>query len=303
MYADKSTNTGSRDEIINLSDAPTETGTMYQGTRPGYRAPGHIVKELGEPMRLVFGDMTGVFILCWIPVIFAFFFPWSVFIRNVTVVGDLDSHQLALALTIGIFPWIVLVLHVWKGRLWDGILDMILWALWECLIMIALCYLYPDRAQEIIFRASDYWDEMSRWIASGKGAEGDIAQWGMIHAKHLGMLVIAGFLFGLPALIFGVLQLNYMNFYVAQLMSASDNPLLTLVVAWHFWSILRVVGYIILASTMFQIFMALIIRRPSRNYAIAGGFIWGILFVIADATCKYVYAENVRQWLFDNVRL
>ena len=252
------------------------------------------IREIGPPMRLIYGDMVGVFFLCWIPMMVGFFFPWSLIIPNTRLFDELTLHQLAFASLIAIFPWIVLILHLWRGRLWDGILDMLLWALWECIIVLILCYLYPDQSKDLIFKAGSYWSEMKDWLVSGEGPEGSPIIWLPIHAKHLATLIIGAFVLGLPALIMGVLQLNYMNFYVANVVEHSNNPLLTLAVAWHFWSIFRVIGFIVIASAIFQLFMGWVIRRPMLKAWVVSALITGVVFIILDGVCKWLYAENVR---------
>jgi len=252
-------------------------------------------KKASPPLRFVFGDMWGVIFLIWVPVIICFFLPWHLLIPDTEIIGNLKYHQAIFGLVIALPPWIVLIVHLTRGRLLDGILDMFLWAIWECFIMILLCFLYPDVGSDVIWNGSGYWEEMRGWLATGEGIEGDPGQWLYVHAKHLIMLVIGALVFGLPALVMGVFQLNYMNYYVARCMLLSDNPLITLLAAWHFWSILRVAGYIILASTFFQAVLRLIFRTRWSGGAFAGGLVTGLLFMVADGIFKWLYAEHVRE--------
>ncbi len=248
-------------------------------------------------MRLVYGDMAGVVFLCWIPILAAFFLPWSLFMPDVVLVGELTVLHLAVAGLIAVFPWIVLILHLVRGRIWDGILDMLLWAIWECLIVITLCYLYPDRAQALFWNASTYWEDMREWLMTGQGTEGDPSKWLPIHLTHLGLIHVGAFILGLPALILGVFQLNFMNFYVANCLRASSDPFLTLPVAWHFWSIIRVIGFITIATAIFQMFLRLVFSVPSRWSTIWLAWISGIIFVVADALLKWQFAEKIRLML------
>jgi membrane protein CcdC involved in cytochrome C biogenesis len=48
------------------------------------------------------------------------------------------------------------------------------------------------------------------------------------------------------ALLFGTVLVNYMNYYVTQLMINSPTPLLMSVIGWHPWSICRVLSFITL---------------------------------------------------------
>jgi hypothetical protein len=281
-----------------VSEPVTETGEY---TPPAYtgrtKVSERVERPLLPPLRFVFGEVWGIVFLIWLPILILFFFPWTIIGQNEAVVGSLKLHQLLFALVIALPPWIVLIVHLVRGRLWDGILDMFLWAIWESFIMLILCYLYPERASSVIWNASSYWDEMRHWIATGKGAEGDPSVWLLIHLKHLIMLIIGAIVFGLPALLMGVLQLNYMNYYVARCALLSDNPLLTVFTAWHFWSVIRVAGFIILASSFFHMILRLFFRVRWSGAAFGFGLFYGFLFIFFDGLLKWLYADTVRELL------
>jgi hypothetical protein len=302
--------TGDGSDQERAAEQPKPYEPIYAGegeplVRPSYEPPPpaptrkirRLEKPLGEPMRLVFGDMSGAFFLVFIPVLFAFFFPWNLWLPNIAVAKGLTVRHLALACTIAIFPWIVLTLHLARGRLWDGILDMFLWAIWECGIMITLCYLYPHRAEAVLYNAAAYWDDMQSWLITGHGTEGTISAWFPIHLRHLVLIHIGAFLIGLPGLVLGVLQLNFMNYYVSRCMLAATDPLRTLPVAWHFWSVIRVLGFITIASAIYQVFLRLIFRVPARWGWIWGAWFSGMIFVVLDALLKWRFAETVRMML------
>ncbi len=256
-------------------------------------------KPKPKPARFIFGEMFGAVFLAWIPVVVAFFLPWSVWTGDAAIAGSLTVTHLIVALIIALPPWVVLLLKLIRGRLLDGIIEMFLWAIWECVAMVILCYLYPGQGENLIWHASEYWNDMHGWLVSGTGEEATPALWLPIHAKHLVMVSVAAFLGGLPALIMGVLQLNYMNYYVARCLLLSDNPLLTCIVAWHFWSVMRVIGYIIISSTLFQLFMKLVFRSPWRVSSFVLGIIFGLLFVVGDGICKWQFADDWRIILSD----
>jgi hypothetical protein len=243
--------------------------------------------------------MSGVVFWVWIPALLAFFLPWEQWVGQTQVVGSLSASRLVVALIIAIPPWIVLTRHLARGRMWDGVLDMFLWAIWECMAIITLCYLYPARAEQAIWNASTYWEDMRNWIQTGKGTEGDPALWLPLQGKHLIMLIVGAFIFGLPALVMGVFQLNYMNYYVSQVMHSSGNPLIALPIAWHFWSVIRVAGYIIIATSIYQLEIAFMNLRRLRwtTWSIVGGLVVGLLLVVADALLKLGNAELTRQAL------
>ena len=143
---------------------------------PGFLVTGPDVrpaKTPGLPGRFVFADMSGVIAFVWLPVGLMFFLPFNRLFGNTLMIGDLQITHFIVGLGIAIIPWFVLLNHLRKGRLWDGIIDMFLWAIWECIAVITLCYLYPDQAEQVIYRASDYWKEMHGWLRTGEGNEAD----------------------------------------------------------------------------------------------------------------------------------
>jgi len=286
---------------------PEQSGSWVPSLDDGHRATEPVRQPApagapceeaqGEGTTFVFGEMWGAVFLAWLPVMVVFFLPWSTLFGDGRFLGSMTFGQLIAAVVIAVPPWVVLLTRLLKGRLWDGILEMFLWAIWECMAMIMLCYLYPDRAGAVIWHASDYWSDMSGWLRTGSGVEGTPAQWLPLHGTHLAMLIVGAFFGGLPALVMGVLQLNYMNYYVARCLLLSDEPLLTLPLAWHFWSVIRVAGYIVLASAMFQLFLRLVFRAPWRTKVFVNALLIGIILVLADALFKWLYAEDLRRVL------
>ena len=269
----------------------SEPQPIYDMGSPG----GERYARAALPLRIVFGDMAGFVFLVWFPIFFCFFLGWTGWLGTARMPGmPFNVIQLVVAAIIAFPPWIVLWRHLVRGRLWDGILDMFLWAIWESTVMIMFCYFFPGIAGRILWHASDYWTEMSNWIATGVGAESHWVQWLPIHVRHLIMLLIGALIFGYPALIMGVFQLNYMNYYVAQCMLNSANGLLVLPIAWNFWGIVRVAGYIVLASTVFQLVFKWIRRAPATAAAIVGGFVIGLLLIVLDGYLKWQFAEQVR---------
>ncbi len=86
---------------------------------------------------------------------------------------------------------------------------------------------------------------MFHWIRTGEGAEGSLQLFLPIHLREYALFSLLSLLtFGSAALILGTYLLNYMNFYVGQLVYQSSHPWLAALVGWPPWSMLRVVGYI-----------------------------------------------------------
>jgi len=103
---------------------------------------------------------------------------------------------------------------------------------------------------------------------------------------------------GLGALFLGAVLLNYMNFYVAALLSASAHPLFACVFAWQPYAMLRVVGYILVATAATEASFGAVARyRPSwrkvASYAAIGVALL-VLDVIVKAAAAPAWARALR---------
>ena len=119
------------------------------------------------------------------------------------------------------------------------------WAICQSLAVAGATILAPERATEVVLNGSVYTESMFHWIRTGEGAEGTVQLFLPIHLREYILFSLLSLVtFGSAALILGTYLLNYMNFYVGQLIYHSSNPWLAALVGWPPWSMLRVIGYI-----------------------------------------------------------
>ncbi len=148
--------------------------------------------------------------------------------------------------------YLMLVYFSRRGRLGRGITWLLVWALMLNLVMIGLLLLCPAQSGKI-YLAKDFMGQIQQWVKDGTGLEGTSSLFIPHHLKQLGIfgalsLVSAG----AASLFLGVVQLDYMNYYVAVLVAKSGQPFKALFFGWHIWSICRVIGYIIICSVLAQ---------------------------------------------------
>jgi hypothetical protein len=152
-----------------------------------------------------------------------------------------------LPLLTGIPAGIVLILHLKKGQLGLALIDMVLYVLWLTVIGLILMYYYPEKASNAILNGYSYWKEMLPWLQGSEAKESTPSQFIPEHLLHMGIVAISSLISaGMIALLFGTVLVNYMNYYVTQLMINSPTPLLMSVIGWHPWSICRVLSFITL---------------------------------------------------------
>lgn len=184
------------------------------------------------------------------------------------------------------------------GRLRHALLASLGWALWMALLAASLSYVWPEYCQQRILNAEAYQSEMFGWIQTGAGAEGDIRLFLPQHLLHLGAfalltLVSAGFL----GLVMGSALMNYMAFYVGTLQLHASNPALVLLMAWPPWAILRVIGFILLATGLSAWLLNRLALGQSRRHLkpyLAGG----LTLIGADILLKWLLAGPWREWLY-----
>jgi hypothetical protein len=164
--------------------------------------------------------------------------------------------------------------------------------------MTLICFYYPERGKEVVIKGHSYAEEMFRWIITGEGTEGNPAQFIPQHLMHLAILVILSLLtMSSLSILFGTVLMNYMAYYVARLMLVTDSPLVTFIIGWHFWSLFRIVGFVIL-GVVFSEFLGHRIFKyrwnivDVKNYLIAAG-----ILLLMDIICKAFFAPPIGEML------
>jgi hypothetical protein len=193
------------------------------------------------------------------------------------------------------FAWPLFLENVRRERRVEALQEMLFWALSMTFAGILVSYAFPDQAGRAIFRGQSYLEEMFAWIRTGVGPEGDPSIFVPFHVRHL--LLFAALTLvsaGLLGLVMGAVLLNYMNFYVGHLYATANDPVAVALFGWPVWSILRVVGYIVLAIPLTEITLALLSRRPLHRPALLTFTLAGLALLAADLVLKAALAPTWR---------
>ena len=197
------------------------------------------------------------------------------------------------------YPVFLYLIHHKQYR--SAAASMFLWAIFQSLAIGVATFWRPETGAAVILSGPSYTANMLRWIQTGEGAEGSLRLFLPIHVRNyvifcgLCCLTVSS-----TALLFGTWLLNYMNYYVAELVRASVHPWVAIAIGWPPWSILRVIGFILTGVALAVVAPNLIARIRNRpvQRPFPSQYLWmGIGFVIADIVVKATLAPFWRTLL------
>jgi hypothetical protein len=151
--------------------------------------------------------------------------------------------------TLASFPFMVLALK--RGELRLAVARMLLWALTMGVTATLLSYARPAQTDVLFLRGESYRAEMFGWVLTGQGAESTPSQFIPQQAGHAllfsGLALATG---GAAAMPMGAVLMNYMGHYVGTLAAASRRPVLTVVLGWHPWAVIRVISFVVIGVVL-----------------------------------------------------
>ncbi|MBD6619435.1 hypothetical protein FNW02_27310 [Komarekiella sp. 'clone 1'] len=171
---------------------------------------------------------------------------------------------------------------------------MLMWGVLQSIAVIVATTIAPDTAAKVIIRGQSYTESMLHWIRTGEGMEGSLRLFLPDHLLHYGIFcILCVVTFSSVALVFGTWMLNYMNFYVAELVKLSAKPWLAAILGWYPWSILRIIGFIATWVALAALGLNLVTRirgKVPKSAFPKSYMLIGIGFVSADIVVKAVLA-------------
>ncbi|HET6372483.1 MAG TPA: hypothetical protein VFG76_04200 [Candidatus Polarisedimenticolia bacterium] len=193
---------------------------------------------------------------------------------------SLDARWL-LPLLASLPAWAGLALPLRAGRRGLAVTMVLWWAMWLAVSSVGLTLCWPERAGSVILNGVEYRDEMFQWILTGLGKESSPAQFIPQHLLHAGVFCLAAVVSGgALALVMGAALLDYMGFYVGELIArcaGSGHVARALLLAWNPWSVIRIVSFVILGVVLAEP----LIGKLLGGSAPSGGRRWWILAALA----------------------
>ena len=193
------------------------------------------------------------------------------------------------------FPFMVLALK--RGDLRLAIARMLVWALAMGVCATLLSFARPAQTETLFLHAAEYRAEMFAWVLTGRGAESAPSQFIPQQAAHTLLFVALALATGsVLAMPMGAVLMNYMGHYVGTLAAQSAHPMLTLLLAWHPWAVIRVVSFVALGVVLSVPVLSRVARMKPvgdvRPYlAAAGGGL------VLDVVLKWLLAPAWQRWL------
>ncbi len=171
--------------------------------------------------------------------------PLSTFLSY--IIGIFIGNKFLLPVLNVLFPYPFMIYLVSEEKTKEALHSMLLWAFFLIIFGTIVFSIFPQRAEEMVINGKSYRDEMFNWIKTGVGRESNPEEFIPQHLIHIGIFVIFSFVSAsLLSIIMGSVMVNYMNFYVSQLILNSKNKIIPVILGWHFWSLIRVLSFVIL---------------------------------------------------------
>ncbi len=146
---------------------------------------------------------------------------------------------------------------------------VLLWALFQSVAVSLAVAWAPERAAQVVHSGPKYSEEMLNWVRTGEGAEGSPRLFLPIHLRHYaGLCVLSVVTAGSAALVLGTWLLNYMSYYVADLVRASADPVTATLLGWPVWSVIRVAGFVVTGAALTGFSLSLYNRLRKRTRAV-----------------------------------
>jgi hypothetical protein len=151
--------------------------------------------------------------------------------------------------TLASFPFMVAALR--NGEMRVAVGRMLLWALTMGVCATLMAYARPWSSGELFLHGAAYRAEMFAWVMTGHGAESTPSQFIPLHLRDAGVFIVLALATGgILAMPMGAALMNYMGNYVGSLAAASARPGLTAILAWHPWSVIRIVSFVTLGVVL-----------------------------------------------------
>ena len=211
-----------------------------------------------------------------------------------TAIGFLLGLPWLLPILGAAVPYAVFFPCVRAGRYRAALGWVLLWAVFQSLAVGMGTGIAPEAAREAVFRGPPYAAEMLHWVRTGEGPEGSPRLFLPIHARHFAAFCVLSLVsLGGLGLVLGTILLNYMNFYVAELIRISTDPILALAMGWPIWAILRVAGFVAVGvgtAALGMRFLARLRHRPEALPSPTRVLLLGVVLVLTDIVLKATLA-------------
>jgi hypothetical protein len=177
----------------------------------------------------------------------------------------------------------------------------LLWAVALSIATVAASARSTEAAAHGIWHASDYRDEMLRWIATGAGPEGSLRLFlPRVLLEIAVLLLLSAATGGVAGLLLGSLLLGYMNGYVGWVVAHADprvGPWAAGLMAWPPWPIVRVISFVLGGTAAALWGWPRLYDRGGRRAPVRSLLAASIALLLLDIGLKAWLAPQWQRWL------
>ncbi len=210
------------------------------------------------------------------------------------IIGILIGNKFLLPVLNISFSYPFMVYLISRGKRREALKSMLIWALSLIIFGTAIFSFFPEKAEITVINGKKYRDEMFEWIRTGVGRESNPKEFIPQHLLHISIFIILSFISSsFLSILMGSVMVNYMNFYVSQLIFHSKNKIIPILLGWHFWSLIRVFSFVILGVLLSEPLLCFIKRRKLEIWKEKSLILISIAGLILDIILKTLFAPLI----------
>ncbi len=192
-------------------------------------------------------------------------------------------------------PWWLMAKSLRLGQVRRAIAIMLVWALTMGVAATAMAALGWSRTRSgnDLFLRSEYRDQMIEWVRTGVGPESEPGVFIPRHLAYAGVFTATAVATGgALAMPMGAVLMNQMGEYVGAMARQSANPVTSVLLGWHPWAVVRVIGFVMIGVVLSGVLLSRVMTFPyslarHRLFLFVGG---GLLLL--DIALKSVLAPS-----------
>jgi hypothetical protein len=219
---------------------------------------------------------------------------------GLAVAGTLASYAIGWLIGVPVLvpllnaavPWWLMVKALRVGQVRRGIAIMLVWALTMGVASTTMAALgwSGTRSGDLFLRAA-YRDQMIEWVRTGVGPESQPSVFIPRHLAYAGVFSAAAIVTGgALAMPMGAVLMNQMGEYVGAMARQSAHPATSVILGWHPWAVVRVIGFVIIGVVLSGVMLSRVMGFP---YSLAMHRRWvyiGAGLLALDIALKWVLA-------------
>jgi len=191
--------------------------------------------------------------------------------------------------TLASYPFMVLALK--DGDVRRAIARMLVWAATMGVCATLFSYARPADTARLLVRAAAYRNEMIAWVMTGRGAESTpsvfIPQQAEQAALFSALALASGGTLAMPT---GAVLMNDMGHYVGTLAAMSRHPLVTMVLGWHPWAVIRIASFVVIGVVLSAPLLARVGRFRVNWASARTPFVLACAGLVVDVVLKSLLA-------------